>query len=91
VSPAPPFKQCDARKQEGIDNQTLDQHCDGEQCEEANSIPRLPFFLRLDFLPNQQADEKNRQCQWHVCAHECRQARSQQIQSKRTERNEASN
>src|SRR5262245_47592155 len=69
VSPAPPIKHSDPGKQKGIDNRALDQHCDGKQREEVNSIARLPFLLSLDFLPAQQPNKKDRQCQRHVCAH----------------------
>src|SRR6266511_4984186 len=90
-APAPPLKGSNARKQEGVDNRTFDQHCDGKQCEEVNSITRFPFLLPSDFLPNQQPNKKDHKRQRHVCAHECRKARTQQIPSKRTKRDETSN
>src|SRR5437764_10224621 len=86
-----PLKQDDASKQESINNRTLDQHCDGEQSEKVNSIPRLPFFLPFNFLPYQQTNKEDYKCECHVSAHQSCQAWSQQIQSKRAERNETGN
>src|SRR4029450_2047140 len=45
VSPPSPLKQCNARKQKRINNWSLDQHCDREQCKHVKSILRFPRFL----------------------------------------------
>src|SRR4029450_2657442 len=86
-----PLEKRNARKQGGIDNWTFDQHCEGEQHEEVNPIARFPFFLPFNFLPNQQSNKEDYKCQRHVRAYERCQARTQQIQSKGTQRNETSN
>src|SRR4029453_6450868 len=91
VSPASPLKQRNARKQKRINNRSLDQHCDREQCKHVKSISRFPRFLFSDFSPDQQADQKNHERQRHVCAHECCQAWTKQIQSERPKGNQASN
>jgi hypothetical protein len=90
VSPTSPLKQRDAGQQKRVNNRSLDQHRDREQCEDANSISWFPCLLFSDFLPDQEADEKNHERQQHICADERCQAWAQQIQSERAERNQAS-